>query len=138
LSTRSPGRRCRKKYTPRDLLARAVQRRLLDALERAGLRLALNTEIDSYDGTPDAVEIRLMVSRPTADLVDVLQCGNCGKHQASPGHNDCMAAMARIPNLMERLDPGGIVPSGTCPDCGSLTYFARVDKARAIAEHLLS
>lgn len=30
-----------------------------------------------------------------------------------------------IPRLEQRIDPGGVVPSGECPDCGSLCYPAK-------------
>lgn len=28
-----------------------------------------------------------------------------------------------IPDLLERIEPGGIVPSGECPKCGALCYL---------------
>ena len=31
-------------------------------------------------------------------------------------------SIAAIPDLYSRLDPGGIVPSGECPECGCLCY----------------
>ena len=45
------------------------------------------------------------------------QCDNCG-WKGKPKIN----AFADIPNLFERLDPGGVVPSGECPECGALCY----------------
>ncbi|MCV7247671.1 hypothetical protein H7J07_05460 [Mycobacterium koreense] len=27
-----------------------------------------------------------------------------------------------IPDLDERLEPGGVVPAGECPSCGALAY----------------
>jgi len=27
-------------------------------------------------------------------------------------------------DLADRLDPGGVVPAGDCPDCGAFTYLA--------------
>lgn len=43
-------------------------------------------------------------------------CDNCG--------NICTdeQLITPIPHLAERLYPGGTVPSGECPECGSLAY----------------
>lgn len=30
--------------------------------------------------------------------------------------------LANIPDLAERIDPGGEVPAGECPECGCLAY----------------
>jgi len=46
-------------------------------------------------------------------------CQNCG---ARPLDGDLSVRWPNIPNLHERLDPGGTVPSGECPDCGALVY----------------
>ena len=49
-----------------------------------------------------------------------LKCDNCGR--AFSAENELNHVFPDIPDLVSRLDPGGIVPSGTCPACGSLVY----------------
>lgn len=44
------------------------------------------------------------------------RCDNCGKNWTDE------QIVTPIPHLEERLDSGGIVPSGECPECGSLVY----------------
>lgn len=45
------------------------------------------------------------------------RCDNCG--------HECLAAeVGLISDIDERLDPGGLVPVGECPVCGSFTYYA--------------
>lgn len=36
--------------------------------------------------------------------------------------SDLRCELGDIPDLCERLDPGGVVPSGECPECGALAY----------------
>jgi hypothetical protein len=47
------------------------------------------------------------------------QCGNCGTRWHGSALND-------IEDMDQRIDPGGTVPSGECPDrvdcCGALCY----------------
>jgi len=47
------------------------------------------------------------------------ECGNCEKRWAEP---DLEVVFPNIPDLLERLDVGGTVPAGECPDCGALVY----------------
>ena len=49
-----------------------------------------------------------------------LRCDNCCR--AFPVEGELDHVFPDIPDLVSRLDPGGIVPSGTCPVCGSLVY----------------
>jgi DNA-directed RNA polymerase subunit RPC12/RpoP len=49
-----------------------------------------------------------------------MKCGNCGKVFSSESELACV--VADIPNLFERIEPGGEVPNGECPDCGALVY----------------
>lgn len=52
------------------------------------------------------------------------QCDNCGKIcDAEDG------ALATIHRLWERLEPGGVVPSGECDVCGALVYPVRNEDA---------
>lgn len=53
-------------------------------------------------------------------LVPMYVCDNCGKryeHEA-----DFRYVFPDIPDLRQRLDPGGTVPAGKCPECGALVY----------------
>ncbi len=43
------------------------------------------------------------------------RCDNCSQEHKA-------AALKGIDNLFERLEPGGVVPSGECPDCGALCF----------------
>jgi len=45
------------------------------------------------------------------------QCDNCGSIYT----DSSVSGLASIPDLAERLDPGGVVPSGEC-ECGALVY----------------
>lgn len=47
-------------------------------------------------------------------------CGNCD--EVYPGR-DLRVRWPNIPDLDCRIDPGGIVPSGECPQCGALVYL---------------
>ncbi|MBT3381180.1 MAG: hypothetical protein HN742_11200 [Lentisphaerae bacterium] len=55
-----------------------------------------------------------------------LTCDNCGKTFGNEGELE--HRLPDIPGLGSRLDPGGIVPGGTCPECGSLVYPAGPDQ----------
>ena len=44
-------------------------------------------------------------------------CENCGRKWSD---GDLSVRWPNIPDLHERLDPGGTVPSGECPDCGAI------------------
>ena len=53
------------------------------------------------------------------------RCDNCGETFSE----EVLEAADKlglhvIDRLTERIDPGGIVPSGECPDCGALVYPA--------------
>ena len=49
-------------------------------------------------------------------------CDNCGEEWPARKLND-------ITDLLERIDPGGVVPSGECPSCGMLCYPKRTWKS---------
>lgn len=61
-------------------------------------------------------------------------CDNCNLvHKAT--------ALKGIDSFLERLEPGGVVPSGECPDCGALCYpvetvqeHRKRQRARKLAE----
>ena len=50
------------------------------------------------------------------------RCDNCG--------NVCIGEhLGTIDDMFERIEPGGTVPSGECPECGALCYpFGTVDE----------
>ena len=50
-----------------------------------------------------------------------LRCDNCGR--AFSAENELEHVLREVPDLGSRLDPGGIVPSGACPACGSFVYL---------------
>lgn len=43
------------------------------------------------------------------------RCDNCNLEYTGE-------RMQPIENLLQRIEPGGVVPSGECPDCGALCY----------------
>ena len=43
------------------------------------------------------------------------ECDNCGMRCAEED-------LKPIEHLSMRVDPGGVVPAGECPDCGALSY----------------
>ncbi len=49
-------------------------------------------------------------------------CDNCGWQC---WESDMPQGLAGIPDLWERLDPGGVVPAGECPRCGALSYLIK-------------
>ena len=48
-----------------------------------------------------------------------LKCDGCG---AALEENELKKVWPNIPDLGQRLDPGGVVPHGECPECGALVY----------------
>ena len=49
-----------------------------------------------------------------------LCCDNCGKTYADDSELTCV--YPDIPDLLARIEPGGTVPYGECPNCGCLVY----------------
>jgi hypothetical protein len=61
-------------------------------------------------------------------------CDNCEWRGITPAEG-----LGNIPDLAERIDPGGIVPSGECPECGCLCYLdgnEAMDVATVLAEFM--
>jgi hypothetical protein len=52
------------------------------------------------------------------------ECDNCG--WVGPDNE-----MNEIQDLAQRVDPGGVVPSGECPKCGCLCYPQEIKNAEA-------
>ncbi|MEB3022938.1 MULTISPECIES: hypothetical protein [Mycolicibacter] len=44
------------------------------------------------------------------------ECGNCALILGDEEQ------MNEIRDLEQRIDPGGVVPAGECPECGALMY----------------
>jgi len=51
------------------------------------------------------------------------KCDNCGRFVETA--RQVVHTWPDIPNLTERIEPGGTAPSGECPDCGALVYPVR-------------
>jgi hypothetical protein len=49
-------------------------------------------------------------------------CGNCGGLFME---RQLRCNLEEIPDLGQRLDPGGEVPVGECPECGALAYLVK-------------
>jgi hypothetical protein len=58
------------------------------------------------------------------------KCDDCG-------HVCPVSALDDICDVQERLDPGGVVPAGQCPECGALSYLVN-DPYQATRESVLS
>ncbi|MBU8840241.1 MULTISPECIES: hypothetical protein [Mycobacteriaceae] len=56
-------------------------------------------------------------------------CDNCG-------HTCDAAELDPIRDLFERIEPGGTVPSGECPQCGALAYPPTVRGGKSITGEL--
>jgi hypothetical protein len=50
---------------------------------------------------------------------DKHRCDNCENEH---GDEDLDETYPDIADLGQRTEPGGTIPSGTCPDCGALCY----------------
>jgi len=61
------------------------------------------------------------MSKPKGERV---WCDNCGATRAA---SRVTVHYPDIPDLSERLDIGGEVPFGECPDCGALCYMCGAD-----------
>lgn len=46
-------------------------------------------------------------------------CDDCGKCW----HDNDIVPLEEVADLAFRLDPGSVVPSGECPECGALCYL---------------
>ena len=98
-------------------------------------------KVHSMDEPPLTLsDLGLTLLRPTADQVQDFvasgsthiivphqikrhECDNCRKRFSdSEMKLGGKLGLHNIPGLAERLEPGGVVPSGECPECGALAY----------------
>ena len=61
----------------------------------------------------------------------MLLCDNCGRQYAH--ENELRHVYPDIPDLTQRIEPGGIVPAGDCPWCGALVYRRDSGKSKVLA-----
>ncbi len=61
--------------------------------------------------------------RRAVKLTPLLRCDGCGRRFSSK--EELERVFPDIPDLLQRLDAGGTVPSGECPLCGALVYRER-------------
>lgn len=49
----------------------------------------------------------------------MVECDNCSRRW---DETTLKVRFPDIPGMMERIEPGGTVPAGECPECGALVY----------------
>ena len=81
---------------------------------------------DVTDETGRTVRVDL---RRDHEHEEVLRCDNCWALFRNTG--SLASVFPEIPDLLSRIEPGGVVPAGECPDCGALVY--RVDAPVRVA-----
>ena len=59
-------------------------------------------------------------TRAALEMTMNLRCDNCGGTYADDSELACV--YPDIPDLLVRIEPGGTVPHGECPNCGCLVY----------------
>ncbi len=85
------------------------------AMQRDPESTATVFDITSGDGKTVRVDLRRSQS-----LLPALKCDNCGCVYGSEEELDHV--FPDIPRLLDRIGPGGMVPSGECRVCGALVY----------------
>lgn len=60
-----------------------------------------------------------------AKVAPTHSCDNCDWTGVA---SDIKITLGQIHHLAERLDEGGVVPSGECPECGALCYLITEDE----------
>lgn len=72
-------------------------------------------DVTDEQGRTVSVDLRRAVK-----LTPLLRCDGCGRRFSST--EELERVFPDIPDLLQRLDAGGTVPSGECPLCGALVY----------------
>ena len=85
------------------------------AIQRDPESTATAFDVKCEDGKTVRVDLR-SDHEPHA----LLRCDNCWA--LFKGTGKLVRVFPDIPGLLERIEPGGIVPAGECPDCGALVY----------------
>ena len=76
------------------------------------------TAFDVTDEQGKTVRVDL---RSDHEPEQLLRCDNCWALFKDEGK--LATVFPDIPRLLERIEPGGTVPVGECPDCGALVYM---------------
>ena len=95
------------------------------AMQRDPESTATVFDITSGDGKTVRVDLR-----HSQNLLPALKCDNCGRVYGSEEELDHV--FPDIPRLLDRIGPGGMVPSGECGVCGALVYPAHAPVRVAI------
>lgn len=87
-------------------------------------------EIDDYavvSGSDDGAYVMswVWVDRVAAGIIHTARCDNCM-------WNGDVGELNPIKDLEARLDPGGVVPAGECPECGCLAYETEEDDEEGV------
>lgn len=85
------------------------------AIQRDPESTATAFDVKCEDGRTVRVDLR-RDHEPETNL----RCDNCWALFKGAGR--LARVFPDIPDLLERIGPGGIVPAGECPDCGALVY----------------
>ena len=95
------------------------------AMQRDPESTATVFDITSGDGKTVRVDLRR-----SQNLVAAFKCDNCGRVYGSEEELDHV--FPDIPRLLDRIGPGGMVPSGECGVCGALVYPVHASVSVAI------
>jgi hypothetical protein len=95
-------------------LVRAITRKVKEAAEKNGLRCRDCNEISEKLNSADRCEACIAANAEEQDTL--CRCDNCG-YECSQDE-----LILSIQDLLQRIEPGGIVPAGECPKCKSLSY----------------
>jgi len=85
------------------------------AIQRDPESTATAFDVTDEQGKPVRVDLK-----KDGELKPLLRCDNCWALFKGTGR--FARVYPDIPGLLERIEPGGIVPAGECPDCGALVY----------------
>ena len=90
----------------------------------AVVALAIQRDPDSaataFDVTDEQGKTVRVDLRSDHEPEQLLRCDNCWA--LFKGAGKLATVFPDIPRLLERIEPGGTVPVGECPDCGALVY----------------
>ncbi len=100
----------------------------------ATMALAIQRDTDStatvFDVTDERGKTVRVDLRREEKAEALLRCDNCWALFKDEGK--LASVFPDIPGLLSRIEPGGIVPAGECPDCGALVYSVKAPVGVAI------